>query len=970
MKKIWKNTASRIWLIVAPIVLVLVLVINLVASFPLFNTACVVFNSPSRMELLEEGEGEARFTTIEGADTRETAAQHGNEVTLSICEEGFTLLKNENDALPLKSGAKVCVFGKNSVEMATGGSGSGGSSGKGAKTIFDSLTASGFSYNQKLADFYTDDNASGSGRTTNPGDLDSGKPVSLATGETPWADYPTDVLNSCNDYKDAALIVLTRIGGEGFDMPRSYLKLDENEKALIKNVGEMGFGAVVVILNTANCVELQSVKTDKNVDSILWVGYAGDYGIMALGEILSGAVTPSGKTVDTYATLESNPTWNNFGGESMTESSGNYSADAYLFEKRGKYIGRDVYFVDEEEDVYVGYRYYETAYAEHEEGNYPDFDYDAVVAYPFGFGLSYTKFDWTLDEKGSNIPSELSADTEITVKVEVKNSGSCPGRDVVELYVTPPHTHGGIEKPAKILVGFAKTDLIEPGKSDTVEITIDSPYAFASYDCYAKSGKAGYIVEKGDYLFTLSTDAHHAKEMQKATFTAESAKDIRYDEDVVENLFTGNNDKMLDMDAELSTQLSRADFTGTWPTTRTEKERVIDSDFYAALTNNAALNNNPNQYTELPVTGADHGIMMGQLVGKDYNDQLWDEFLDQLTVTQMTDLINKGAFQTIAIEELGIPFTRSTDGPVGWVNFMPGIKEAFVGCCMYCCEEVISSTWNLDRIYEMGLSVGNEGLIGDQANGMPFSGWYAPGLNIHRSPMGGRNFEYYSEDPYLSGNATAALMKGLANKGVYVTLKHFAMNEQETHRSSNGVLTWGTEQAMREVYTKGFEIAIKTARENYIIKGNGERIAGGKVTAMGVMSSFNRIGARWTGGDYRLCTRILRGEWGFEGLVICDFNTCSHMDVKNMIYAGGDLNLEMVGAHVWRNPEETNAADVSMLRRATKNILYTVANSNAYRGAFIMHMPVWQEVMFGIDAAIVLGLAVWGFFVLRKALKE
>lgn len=967
MKEQHTNRSFRVWIRTTAIAGALLLVLNLVASFPLFNTLCVVLNSPMRMEYSESEENK-RFSVLEGADTRESAARHGDEVTQAICEEGFTLLKNRENALPLSVGAKISIFGKNSANMATGGSGSGGSSGIGAKTIYDSLTAAGFSCNPALLDFYNSD-LSGKGRDSNPTDLDSGKTVSLSTGETPWEAYSEDLLGSCGEYKDAAIVVLTRIGGEGFDIPRSYLKLDENERALIEHVTAMDFGAVIVLLNMANGVELQELKTNENVDAILWMGYAGDTGIMALGRLLSGAVNPSGKTVDTWAVLTSNPTWNNFGGEIGAKSgSPSYSGDAYLTRARGGYMGRDVYFVDEEEDIYVGYRYYETAYAEHEEGNYDSFDYDEVVAYPFGYGLSYTTFDWEL-EGGSVIPAALEAGTKIVVKVRVTNTGSVPGRDVVQLYVTPPHTHGGIEKSAKVLVGFAKTDVIEPGKSDTVTITVDSPYAFASYDCYARSGKAGYIVEKGDYLFTISTDAHNAKDMEKAVFHVPAAEDLRFYEDTVQNRYTGNNDKMLDMDAELSVQLSRSDFAGTWPTSRTEEERMISADFYAALTNTEPNPNNPNTYTEIPATGKDQGILMGELVGKAFEDELWEAFLDQLTLSQMVDLVNNGAFQTAAIPEYGVPLTRSTDGPVGWVNFMPGIKEAFDGCCKYCCEEVIAATWNLDRIYEMGLSVGNEGLVGDQASKLPFTGWYAPGLNIHRSPMGGRNFEYYSEDPLLSGMATAAVMKGLADKGVYANIKHFAMNEQETHRSSNGVLTWGTEQAMREIYLKGFEIAIGTAQKDERVKGNGEIVQGGKVTSMGVMSSFNRIGTRWTGGDYRLCTSILRDEWGFQGLVICDFNTCSHMNVKNMIYAGGDLNLEMVGARVWKNPDPSDPADVTMMRRAAKDILYTIANSNAYQGSFIMHRPIWQLVMFAVDAVLAVLLAVWGLTVFLKTRK-
>lgn len=989
MKAIWKNIGSRVWLLVTAIVLVLVIVVNILASTAFFNTVSLVLNSFPRMELV--GEDQSAYSTIEGADTRETAAAYGDQVTLAASKEGFTLLKNEDNTLPLAKGAKVSVFGKNSVNMAMGGSGSGGSTGEGAKTIFDSLTDAGFEYNDTLADFYRDNSLSGSGRPANSSDLDSGGVISsISTGETPWSSYTDGVIASFNEFNDAALVVITRIGAEGFDMPRSYLKLDENEQSMIDEVGSR-FEKVIVLLNVATSMELQSLEADADVGAVLWIGFPGDYGMMALGPILNGDVNPSGKTVDTFATLESNPTWNNFGGEiGMTE---NYSGDAYL-QRSGRlgYVDTSVYFVDEEEDIYVGYRYYETAYAEALAGNYPEFNYNEAVTYPFGYGLSYTRFDWTLDN-AEELPATLGADTSFSIDVTVTNMGERSGRDVVQLYVTPPYTEGGIEKSAKVLVGFAKTEEIEPGASDTVTITVDSPYAFASYDCYDKNGNGfkGYEVEAGDYLFTISTDAHNAKDMTGATFTAAVETGIRYEDGAtegskVQNLYTDNEDEMLNMDSELSVQLSRSDFAGAWPTSRTEAEKQVEDEFVNFIKNTNADPNNPNTYTDVPVTGTDtvyefivtdedgnesktsRPVQFGDLVGIDYDDPAWDAFLDRLTLDEMVDLVNEGAFQTVAIERLGVPMTRQSDGPVGWVNFMPGISGSFVGCCKYCCESLIAATWNIDRLYDMGVAVANEGLVG--YDGVPFSGWYAPGLNIHRSPMGGRNFEYYSEDPYLSGMLTASLMKGLARGGVFVNLKHFAMNEQETHRSVNGLLTWGTEQAMREIYLKGFEIAIKVARQDYTPKADGERAEGGAVKSMGVMSSFNRIGTRWAGGDYRLLTTILREEWGFEGVVICDFNTCTHMNVKDMVYAGGDLNLEMAGFRVWRDVDPASAADVSVVRQASKNILYSIVNSNAYRGEFVLHMPVWQIVMIVVDCVLVVGFGVWGFFAVRKALKR
>lgn len=989
LKAIWKGIGSRVWLIVTAIVLVIVIIVNILASTQFFNTLCVVLNSPQRMEIVGDND---KFSALEGYDTRKTATEYGNQVTRAAAEEGMILLKNNGNALPIAKGSKVSVFGKSSVDIAYSGSGSGGVSSENAVDIFASLEAAGIEYNKDLVAFYNDDNASGAGRPANSSDLDSGNVISsIPTGETPWGSYNDTLKSTFDEYNDAAIVVLTRIGGEGFDMARSYLKLDQNEKTLIQEVGKL-FDKVVVVLNVATSMEINDIAADDNVDAILWIGFTGNSGMLALGEILTGEVTPSGRTVDTFATLESNPTWNNFGGELGASST--YSGDAYLLPSgRLGYMSSDTYFVDEEEDIYVGYRYYETAYAEAQAGNYEGFDYDNVVAYPFGYGLSYTTFSWKL-ENADELPSTLAKDTSVTVKVNVTNdSATTKGRDVVELYVTAPYYEGGIEKAAKVLVGFAKTDELAPGASQTVTITIDSPYAFASYDCYDKNkdGKTGYIAEAGDYVFTISTDAHNAKEMENSTFTANIADDILYTDGakegtVVDNLYTGNEDELLNVDSELSVQLSRADFTGTWPTSRTLDEKKVEQSFVDIIMNVNADPNNPNQYTEMPKTGTDtvaqivtvdedgnertesRAVMFSDLVGIDYNDPIWEAFLDRLTISEMVNLVNQGAFQTIAIERLGVPMSWETDGPVGWVNFMPGISERYAGCCAYCCESLLAATWNVDRLYDMGVAVANEGLVG--YDGMTFSGWYAPGLNIHRSPMGGRNFEYYSEDPHIGGMMAASLMKGLATGGVFVNLKHFALNEQETHRSINGVLTWSTEQAMRELYLKSFEIAIKTAQQDYTLKADGERVDGGAVKSMGVMSSFNRIGGRWAGGDYRLLTTILRDEWGFEGLVICDFNTCTHMIVKDMVYAGGDLNLEMAGFRVWNDIDSGNAADVSVLRQASKNILYTIANSNAYRGDFIMHMPVWQITMIVVDCVIVAGLAVWGFFAIRGALKK
>ncbi len=971
MKELWKNKAGRIWVIVTAAVLVLGILINILASTQFFDMVCVFLGEP-QVKLL----GEEKSDYIKEFTTKEESLANGNKVSKEICEEGFVLLKNKDGALPLKPAeTRISVFGKNSVDMAIGGSGSGGSVGKEAVSIFDSLTASGFTFNQTLVDFYKDKDASGAGRERNTSDLNTGSALALTedfVGETSIDKYTEAVWGSCQEFKDAALIVITRIGGEGFDLPRSatdhILKLRPAEKALIEKVKTLDFGKVILVLNTPATLELKEINADDGVDAILWTGFAGGNGMSAFGEILKGKTltgvefSPSGKTVDTWAAnFMRNPAWENFGAA--------LGGDAYT---RGTgAVAQKAYFVDYEEGVYVGYRFYETAHAQSNKnmgagaGAYT-FNYDDEVVYPFGYGLSYTKFAWEIQNKSEIAGKALTANTSLTFRVKVTNTGEYPGRDVVQLYVAPPYKGaGGIEKPAKVLVGFAKTKLLLKDASETLEITVSSPYEFASYDYKDANanGFKGYEAESGNYSFYISNNAHNKDDkahdgapLDPITCTV-AAPGIKYEKDpatgtTVVNQYT-DQEKGFNSDEELGSILSRANWTGTWPARRTAAEKKIDDrlEWLSALTNPKSNPNRPAQNDAMPATGKSHGVKFSELKGLDYKNQLWEKFLDQLTVKEMNALVNKGAFKTMPVSRLGVPQTIAADGPVGWCNFLGG--TSIYDTCVYPCQVVISSTWNIERLYDMGKAIGNEGLVGDINNGgTPYTGWYAPGLNIHRTPFGGRNFEYYSEDALLSGKLTAAIVKGAASKGVYTDMKHFALNDQETHRG--GVLTWATEQSMREIYLKAFEIAVKTAKAG----------ADG-VKVMGMMSSFNRIGERWIGGDYRLLTTILRGEWGFEGLVICDFNTISHLIVKDMVYAGGDINLEMTGVRVYK-PKSGSAADVTVFRQACKNILYTIVNSNAMRGEFKMTMPTWQILMFITDAVLAAGFAVWGFFVIRK----
>ena len=996
------------WGVTTFLVGALLITANVLLTGQFHDIIATVLGDRGKMEIV--GENGNIFELDAGITDKASAKENGNKVNIKICEEGITLLKNKNNnALPLAKGAKLSVFGKNSSDVAIGGSGSGSADTEGLIDFFTALKNAGFDYNPTLKSFYDDNSKSGAGRDPANSDLDSGKEIELKesfVGETELSAYSDNIWNSCENYKDAALVVITRIGGEGADLPRTstdhVLKLRPAEKDLINKVKTMGFGKVVIILNTAAAMELGDIQKDDTIDAILWVGYEGTSGMTAIGEVLKGETnegvkfSPSGKTVDIYpADFTKDPTWNNFGAGVGGVSAGSTSVggDAYFIAKgSAAVLDQKVYFADYEEGIYYGYRYYETAAKE----GY--INYDEAVVYPFGFGLSYTNFSWELKNKAS-IPTTLAKDTKMTFEIEVTNTGSYPGRDVVELYVTPHYNAGELDKSAKVLVGFDKTELLQPGQKETIKISVDSPYNYASYDYKGITGQKGYVVEAGSYVFTLGTDSHHAKEMSDATITANVAANIRYENDPltgkeVKNVFSDNEDSTQNTDYQLASIMHRNDFEHTWPQTRTADERkvngqvnghAITSDWIAKMKSGDSVTNNPlvnATDTPMPITNDDQGIMIYDLIGLDPYDNVtilpedhycagftpaeaWDMFMDQLTVKEMSDLINKGAFKTSAIQRYGIPPTDNTDGPVGWVNFMD--RATFSGTCSYCCEVVVASTWNIDRVYDMGRAVGNEGLVGSNNTGRPYTGWYAPGLNIHRSPFGGRNFEYYSEDPLLSGVYAACISKGTWSKGCYTQLKHFAVNETETHRSINGLVTWIDEQNLRENYLKGFEIAVKggvgdTMSHEYF----GEEKA---VKPLSLMTSFNRIGEVWAGGDYRLNTTVLREEWGFKGYVICDFNTCSHMNCKDMFYSGNDLNLESAGLRVWKI-DEGNANDVTIARKCAKNIIYVISQSNAVRGDFILHMPTWQILMYVGTGVIAAGLVAWGVLVFIKYFKR
>lgn len=945
-QRLWKGKKTRVWMLTAAPVLVVFLTASLVATqVPLIDgTLDIVFGGDRPITAGDKALYEKTY------DTKGKALEAANAFNVSMVEEGITLLKNEDKALPLASGSKVTVFGKNSVNMVYGGSGSSGGNNTGAKNdLYQSLEEAGFSVNPVMKSFY-ESSSSGSGRAGNPsmGSVIYG----FSTGETPISSYGTTQRNSYSDYNDAAIVFISRIGGEGFDLPRTmstgsgsdtavegarsasdhYLQLDQNETDMIKEVCD-NFDKVVLVLNTSAPIELGFLDDpdhyayNDKIKACVWVGLPGNTGIMALGKVLDGEVNPSGHTTDTYArNFKDAPSYANFGNNNVNEG------NAYL--SGGSSTG--YYFVDYEEGIYVGYRYYETrGVTDGEEW------YDENVVYPFGYGLSYTTFDWEVSSTSYPDGATLGQDGTIEITVDVTNTGDVPGKDVVEAYFTAPYKTGGIEKSAVVLADFAKTEMIDPGATKSVTLSFDVS-DMASYDDRDANdnGFKGYELEAGTYTVSLSKDAHTPVE----TLEYKVASDLRYETDSatdekIENRFD-------DVSDHITTYLSRSDWEGTWPTTPTAAEREVDADFISSLTYRIDDEGKPWEATTMPTyataeVSKEEAILLEDVSGLDYDDPLWDDFLDQLTLAQMSGLIGTGAFGTIALQNLGVPMTYAPDGPSGFTNFMSSGGPVF-DTAFYAAECVLGASWNKELAYEFGKMIGDEALVGDTT--LAYSGWNAPAVNIHRSPFGGRNWEYYSEDGYLSGAIGTQVIKGCREKGVITYLKHFAINEQETNRDSNGLITWASEQSMREIYLKPFEMAVKEGK------------------TLGIMSSFNRIGTTWAGGSYALLTEILRQEWGFDGCVVTDYSLPRYMNVNQQIRAGGDLVFNQGD----KSPsDDYTATQVTAMRNAAHNILYAVANSNAMNAQILGYrLPIWKVLLIVVDVVVFAAMAIWGAVVI------
>lgn len=857
-------------------------------------------------------------------ETNEEAA----EVAEEIMEDGIVLLKNES-LLPLNETKKLNIFGWESINPAYGGAGSGG-----INDLYDivslnqGLENAGFSINQELVDFYNNYGAD------NP-EMSIQK-QSWTLPEPPVDTYSDELIKSAKEYSDVAVVVLSRKAGEGHndipmdvrkaaydnnsdeydDFPEGehYLQLSQTERDMVDMVCS-NFDNVIVVYNGANQFELGFADEYPQIKSVVWCPGTGNVGFNALGKVFSGEVNPSGKTPDTFIyDMTTAPWWNN---AEKTE----YTNLADLAVEGMNAGTAQVYapaFTNYVEGIYVGYKYYETAAQE------GAIDYDKTVQYPFGYGLSYTEFEQKMGELEEK-------DGQISVDVEVTNTGDVAGKDVVEVYYKPPYTNGGIEKSSANLIEFAKTDLLQPGESQTVTVTF-SIEDMASYD---ENNAKAYVLEKGDYVISINSDSHTV--LDQKTYTA--------DKDVV---YKGENKRASDDTAATNvfedakgdiTYLSRADHFANYEEATAAPASAELGEPYVSeyhLNSNFDKTTYLNDEDVMPTTGADNGLTLADMRDADYDDPRWEKLLDQLTVDEMANMIAMAGYQTAAMDSVGKVATLYFDGPAAINNNFTG-----VGSIGFPIEVVVASTWNKELAQAWGECMGK---ISQE---MGAEGWYAPGMNTHRTAFGARNYEYFSEDGVLAGNMGAKAVEGARKYGVYSYIKHFALYEG----NAKMVSVWSNEQAIREIYLKPFEISVKQGGAN------------------AVMVSWSFLGDKWTGESSNLMNTVLRDEWGFRGMALTDFfrnNGHGFMNADAALANGVDAMLSTF------NGEENNVANpehptaVLQMRNACKNVMYTVVSSWAYDGEHEeTGMENWKKAGIGIDIVIALFMAGMEVLVIR-----
>ena len=908
-----------------------------------------------------------------------------------IAQEGVVLLENRDNTLPLAQDTTFSLVSVNSTTVSAGGGMLGG--GVKLNALFQSA---GVGVNETLWDFYA--NGGGKGYGLASGSFSFGDAEDFRINECPLS-----VMQSADGVLDSLsgtvpVYFLKRVAGEGRDMPRSmyghadsaedkartYLEPDSTEREILKYLDE-NFDTVVLVLNSNAALELDWLADYPSIKAVI----GAPDGLQALPGILTGTINPSGRTADTFAAdALASPAAQNFGDYLYFDESGNPTKYNYVSYAEG---------------IYVGYKYYETRYEDvvMGTGSAGSFDYDNEVVYPFGHGLSYTTFDW------SNFKVSWSGDT-CTVSVDVTNTGSMAGKDVVELYVQSPYTdydkQYGVEKPAVMLVGYTKTAELVPGASETVTVTFEKEQLKAYDSTHAKT----YILDAGDYYITAAANAHAAVNnvlAAKGFTTADGMTEdgnaafvetytvsaLDADTYAVDSYSGAPVSNLFDHARGDIAYLTRNDWSGTFPVHDGEPSDIVstwggeingsDGVSYtwkktASADRIAQLDSfdsnspvDPASFTDTPVYGAKNGLTLIEMRGLDFDDPQWDKLLDQLTEEDYYNTIGLSGYGIEAIDSVNKPFTIDADTAAGLIY--GGTGKMFPN------SMTLAQTWNQELAREFGTMIGNEALLGG------CNGWYAPSMNIHRTPFSGRNGEYYSEDAFLSGAVGSNATYGAASKGLYAYIKHFAFNDQENHRGDRpgqfSVATWLNEQSAREIYLKPFEMCMKAGdvELNYVESdGNGGyRNATRSLRAsMGVMTAFNRVGATWTGGDYNLITGLLRNEWAFNGLIMTDnANTGVFMDGYQMIEAGADVKLTYAQESARFDFDAQNSAHYHYAREALHRTLYTIANTNAMNGAmpgsvFKEGMRLTDKVLLAVD--IVFGLlAAWFTYVIFRGFK-
>jgi len=1034
MKKDKKKSGIGKWIVTS--VISVVLIVAMIVA----NIMTIAYEGVINMALKTE------TTTIQADPNDKTDTEYfksayasvdevreaGMDIAEQLTEEGAVLLKNDNKSLPIASTAKVSVFGHSSVNEIVCGTGSADIDASGAPSFKEALEEVGVKVNPSLWDFYASEEIL-TKYETNPkkGDnsirngADGVTKGAFTVNEVPWSEFTDAAKSEFDSYKDAAIVVFSRLGGEMWDLPSDVykdtanttpgtglgvnkqqgnpdetvngsgnsLELTIQERDLLKQIKAAGFENVIVLLNCTNPMECDFVDDPElGVDSVMWIGFTGVNGLRGVADLLIGDVNPSGRVVDTFCIDNTtNPAMENFYGAFWANST-----DYTDMEGDGPGLDGNKYYNVYQEGIYVGYRYYETRYEDYVlgQGNAGDYNYASDVKYPFGYGLSYSTFAY------SDFAVVENADS-FDVTVKVTNTSTVPGKEVVEVYFQSPYTQydkeNGIEKAAIELCGFAKTDVLEAGASETVTINVPKK-ELRAYD--AKTAKT-YILDAGDYYFTVGEDAHDALNNVLAAKGADTSKMV-----AVGNggyAATGNaafvykwNNPTLDTTTyatstengeeyaitnqletadinwlkengftdQTITYLSRSDWAGTWPNgtyimnlSQKLHDEITGLKKYVKTETNEAL----------PTMGAKGDMTIAQMIGKSYDDPAWEKLLDQVTYEEMCLLIGVGYHGTYAVESIAKPKTIDENGPQGFTMKLTDVMGTSDTMTAYSDENIMAATWNTEFMYKMGESLGEDGL----ALGM--AGLYGPAMNTHRTAYAGRNFEYYSEDGFLGGKIAAAEVGGIQSKGVYVYVKHFAFNDQETNTRCYSI--FANEQAMREVYLEPFEHAI--IERTMEVDGKEVAIGG----AMNVMNSFGRVGVVWTGAHEGLMTNILRGEWGMDGFALTDYsNNGNTYDIFLGIMAGTD-SWDNSNAGPMTRVDKLKRYDISQdpalairMREATHRILYTVANSSAMNGIapssrIVSVIPWWRALIYGVGVVAVLGLA-GSIFMIVKTKKK